>query len=155
MLLRKYLTSTCFHWDLFCGWCLFKAFKLCYSPAILKVLFIFWINVTNLWLALYSANRKSHRGRAVTLIKSTFCPLIDHALCFMSRISLLICRLQKCSPTFYYTAVRVFPFYVWSLLVWLLYTWEVRIKGCFFSFPIWIFIIMKTLLPTLNGHLNL
>lgn len=41
----------------------------------------------NLWLALYSPNRKSHRKRVVTLIKSTFCPLIDHALCFMSRIS--------------------------------------------------------------------
>lgn len=46
MLFRNYLTSTYFHWDFFCGWCLFKYFKLCYSPAILKVLFIFWINVT-------------------------------------------------------------------------------------------------------------
>lgn len=112
----------------------------------------------NLWLALYSPNRKSHRKRVVTLIKSTFCPLIDHALCFMSRISLLICRLQqkkKCSPTFYSTVVRVFTFHVWSLLVWLLYTWEVGIKDVFFSFSIWIFIIMKTLLPALNGYLNL
>lgn len=46
MLFRNYLTSTDFHWGFFCGWCLFKYFKLRYSPAILKVLFIFWINVT-------------------------------------------------------------------------------------------------------------
>lgn len=46
---------------------------------------------------------------------------------------------KKCSPTFYSTVVRVFTFPVWSLLVWLLYTWEVGIKDFFFSFSIWIF----------------
>lgn len=156
MLFRNYLTSTYFHWDFFCGWCLFKYFKLCYSPAILKVLFIFWINVTQPVACFVFP--KSEESQRKSCHFDTVYLLSFNRSCFVFHVQNLFAYLQvakKCSPTFYSIVVRVFTFHVWSLLVWLLYTWEVGIKHFFFSFFIWIFIIMKTLLPALNGYLNL
>lgn len=152
MLFRNYLTSTYFHWDFFCGWCLFKYFKLCYSPAILKVLFIFWINVTQPVACFVFP--KSEESQRKSCHFDTVYLLSFNRACFVFHVQNLFAGCKKWSPTFYSTVVRVFTFHVWSLLVWLLYTWEVGIKHFFFSFFIWIFIIMKTLLPALNGYLT-
>lgn len=88
----------------------------------------------NLWLALYSANKMSHRARAVTLMRTVFCPLRNHALCFISKISPLICRLLTCSPALYSTVGRFLTLHIWSLLGWVVYTWQVGIKRFFSLF---------------------